>query len=78
MEYAKDILIGVKQGQVERKNARKGKKNKSLNFEGKGFKSFTSKIIKHKFIISIALAIISFIALDLFLISNFINILSSI
>ena len=76
MEYAKDILIGVKQGQVV--SSRKEKKNKGLNSKGNGFKSFTSKIIKHKFITTVILVMLGFIVLDLVLITNFINILITI
>lgn len=66
MEYAKDILIGLKQGQAE--NNRKEKKKQG----------FISRCLNHKFILTIVLAIVSFIVLDLILISNFISVLITI
>lgn len=67
MEYAKDILINLKKGQVETKR-RNIKKLKNGIF---------NKIRNHRFIVSIVLSTLSFIILDLILISNFINVLIS-
>jgi hypothetical protein len=67
MEYAKDILINLKKGQVEKKR-RNVKKVKS----GLG-----NRIHNYRFIVSIVLSTLSFIVLDLILISNFINVLIS-
>ena len=66
MEYVKDIFVGTKQGQVEKNRKEKSKKRKN----------FINKCLKHKMVVTIVLATISFMILDLLLITNFINILT--
>ena len=64
MEYTKDITLGVKEGQV-RKKTKKEKNNKLLE-----------KLNQHRFVFTVSLAILSFIILDLVLITNFITLLT--
>lgn len=66
MEYAKDIVLEVKGGQ-----ALKGKKQNLFIRIGK-------EIANHKMFTTIITATISFIVIDLLLISSFVNVLMKI
>ena len=66
MEYAKDIVIETKRGQVL-----DGKKQNLFNKNGK-------EMANHKIFTKIITATISFIVIDLLLISSFVNVLMKI
>ena len=66
MEYAKDIILEVKDGQVVR-----NKKRNIITRIAKG-------ISNHKMITTIVMATISFIVIDLLLISSFVSVLMQI
>lgn len=69
MEYTKDIILELSNGQETKK--RNSKKRNIL-------KKICSYISNHKIITSAIIAIISFIVLDMYLISSFMNILTEI
>lgn len=66
MEYAKDIILELKKGQVlkSERNIKQGKTQKILN-----------KMLEHKIITTIVTLTIAFIICDIMLISSFINVL---
>ena len=71
MEYAKDVILDIKDGQaVERKI----KSERQLKRSGLGRRILT-KISEHKIISSILTATISFIVIDALLIISFVNVL---
>lgn len=71
MEYAKDIILDIKDGQaVERKI----KTERQLKRSGLG-RRILAKISEHKVISSIVTATISFIVIDALLIISFVNVL---
>ena len=92
MEYAKDILINLKEGQAEKNKNRGilGKKQKqdnlkkifNVSFWKDKVKASVGKIGKgildHKMMTTIVTATISFMILDVLLISSFIEILGRI
>ena len=63
MEYAKDIVLNLKEGQAERKTG--------------VIQRMAKKISEHKIMTTIISATISFVVLDVILISSFVNILIS-
>ena len=65
MEYAKDIILDLKQGQALHEDYKKENKT-----EG-----FFRKILEHKIITTIILLTIAFIICDIMLISSFVNVL---
>lgn len=66
MEYAKDIILEVKDGQVV-----KNKKGNIITKIARG-------ILNHKMLTTIVTATISFIVIDLLLISSFVSVLMKI
>lgn len=92
MEYAKDIIINLKEGQAEKNKKRsilnkkekqdKIKKILNVNFWKDKVKASFGKISKgileHKIMTTIVTATISFMILDVLLISSFIEILEKI
>ena len=66
MEYAKNIILELKKGQVlkSERNIKQGKTQKILN-----------KMLEHKIITTIVTLTIAFIICDIMLISSFINVL---
>ena len=78
MEYAKDVILDLKNGQASRKtnNIRKEKiKTKERNsILNKVYETIT----KHKIMTTVITATVSFMVLDILLISSFINVLSKI
>lgn len=71
MEYAKDIILDLNQGQVKKK---KQQKVKSLKKQG-----ICSRIVRnvwnHKMMTTVVVATISFMVIDVLLVSNFIKLL---
>lgn len=65
MEYAKDIILDLKQGQAIQEDYKKENKT-----EG-----FCRKILEHKIMTTIISLTISFIICDIMLISSFVNVL---
>lgn len=61
MEYTKSVLQDLQDGQAKDEKIKK--------------ESFFSKIKRHKFATTVVLAIVGFVAIDMFLIVNFMNIL---
>lgn len=78
MEYAKDVILDLKNGQASRKanNIRKEKiKTKERNsILNKVYETIT----KHKIMTTVITATVSFMVLDILLISSFINVLTKI
>ena len=78
MEYAKDVILDLKNGQANRRtnNIRKEKiKTKERNsILNKVYEAIT----KHKIMITVITATVSFMVLDILLISSFINVLTKI
>lgn len=66
MEYAKDIVLEIKDGQAV--------KSKKQNL----FIKFRKGIANHKMLTTVITATISFIIIDLLLISSFVNVLMKI
>lgn len=69
MEYTKDIILDLGNGQVESKRNLK---------KGKLLKRFWNHISNHKIMTSIIIMTIGFIVLDMYLITSFMNVLTKI
>ena len=67
MEYTKDVILGVRYGEINRTIKSKKEKRTSKFLQG---------IQKHKLITTAVVSAIVFISIDMILVSNFVRILS--
>lgn len=71
MEYAKDVILDLKNGQAK-------VKDRNANNKKGVFLKIGDKISRHKIMSTVITATISFIVLDMVLIINFVNVLTKI
>ena len=71
MEYAKDVILDLKNGQAN-------VKNRNVNSKKGVFLKIGDTISRHKIMSTVITATISFIVLDFVLIVNFVNVLTKI
>lgn len=69
MEYAKDVILDLKNGQAK-------VKDRNVNSKKGVFLKIYDKISRHKIMSTVITATISFIVLDMVLIINFVNVLT--
>ena len=69
MEYAKDVILDLKNGQAK-------VKDRNVNSKKGVFLKIGDKISRHKIMSTVITATISFIVLDMVLIINFVNVLT--
>lgn len=67
MEYTKDVILGVRYGEINRTLKNKKEKRTSKLLEG---------IQKHKILTAAVVSAIVFISIDMILVSNFVRILT--
>ncbi len=75
MEYAKDIVLDLKNGQVDNSSKKELLKKKEKN--GLLIRFF-EKMTKHKVMTTVITTTVGFMILDILLISSFINVLTKI
>ncbi len=76
MEYAKDIVLNLKSGQEVNKRDWRRTRNRRRNNQKAGIFSKTlGKLLRHKIITTIAIATIGFMAIDIYLVTSFVNVL---
>ncbi len=79
MEYAKDIVLNLKAGQEANKRDWRRTRNRRRNNQKNGIISRTlGKLLKHKIITTVAFATIGFMAIDIYLVTSFVNVLGRI
>ena len=71
MEYAKDVILDLKNGQAK-------VKGRNANSKKGVFLKIGDKISRHKIMSTVITATVSFIVLDMVLIINFVNVLTKI
>lgn len=69
MEYAKDVILDLKNGQAK-------VKGRNVNSKKGVFFKIGDKILRHKIMSTVITATVSFIVLDMVLIINFVNVLT--
>ena len=76
MEYAKDIVLNLKSGQRVNKRDWRRTRNRRRNNQKVGIFSKTlDKLLRHKMITTIAIALVGFMAIDIYLVTSFVNVL---
>ena len=76
MEYAKDIILNLKSGQEVNKRDWRRTRNRRRNNTKTGIFSRTlGKLLKHKIVTTVAIALVGFMAIDIYLVTSFVNVL---
>ena len=76
MEYAKDIVLNLKSGQEVNKRDWRRTRNRRKNNQKTGVFSRTlGKLLKHKIVTTAAIALVGFMAVDIYLVTSFVNVL---
>ena len=79
MEYAKDVVLNFKSGQETNKRDWRRTRNRRKNNAKTGIISKTlGKLLKHRIITTVAIALIGFMAIDIYLVTSFVNVLGKI
>ena len=79
MEYAKDIVLNLKSGQGVNKRDWRRTRNRRRNNQKVGIFSKTlDKLLRHKMITTITIALVGFMAIDIYLVTSFANVLGKI
>ena len=79
MEYAKDIVLNLKSGQEVNKRDWRRTRNRRRNTQKVGIFSKTlGKLLRHKIITTVMVVTIGFMAIDIYLVTSFVNVLGKI
>ena len=78
MEYAKDVILDLKNGQASKKINDIRKKKIKTKERNSILNKVYETITKHKIMTTVITATVSFMVLDILLISSFINVLTKI
>lgn len=78
MEYAKDIVLDFKTGQEATSRDWRRKRNRRKKYSNGIISKLLNKMLGHKMMTAVLMATIGFMAIDIFLVTSFINVLSNV